>query len=217
LIYAPYPYSGPNSIVTVDMGTNTSLIFDLWDGAAFYVAVTTYNSSESSDYSNVESFTIKQETPAAANLEKVVNDVKAAVNSVDDVINWSKNNLYFKNVDPNDAAPDVGFIIQDGYGDCKMLAGVVSVLLDDVGQPNFIVTVQVSYGGMTSLHMYNVYNQGNSWYVINNADKVNTLYPSFDDTYQFLADDGTILEKKIQVSDNYDEFKAWYNEEFFPN
>lgn len=54
LVYAPNPYSGPSSIGTIDMGTNTSLSVDLWSGAAFYVAVTANNGFETSTYSNVE-------------------------------------------------------------------------------------------------------------------------------------------------------------------
>jgi len=42
--------------VTVDMGTKTGLSIDLWDGAAFYVAVQAYNSFGNSAYSNIELF-----------------------------------------------------------------------------------------------------------------------------------------------------------------
>ena len=58
LSYAPYPYTGPASILTVPMGTETSLSVNLWDGAAFYVAMEAYDSVESSGYSNIELFTI---------------------------------------------------------------------------------------------------------------------------------------------------------------
>jgi len=40
------------------MGTQTSVSFDLWVGAAFYVAIEAYNSSGSSGYSNIEHFVI---------------------------------------------------------------------------------------------------------------------------------------------------------------
>ena len=58
LYYAPYPYTGPDSIQNIGMATQTDVSFDLWDGAAFYVAVEAYDSVESSGYSNIELFTI---------------------------------------------------------------------------------------------------------------------------------------------------------------
>lgn len=54
LLYAPYPYSGPNSIEAINMGTYTRLSVDLWTGAAFYVTVIASSDSENSIYSNIE-------------------------------------------------------------------------------------------------------------------------------------------------------------------
>jgi len=62
LSYAPFPYTGPDSIVSVDMGTQTGISVNLWEGAAFYVAVQAYDSVESSGYSNIDYFII--DTPA---------------------------------------------------------------------------------------------------------------------------------------------------------
>jgi hypothetical protein len=56
LSYAPYPFTGMDSIVAVDMGTQTGLSIDLWEGAAFYVAAQAYNSFGNSAYSNIELF-----------------------------------------------------------------------------------------------------------------------------------------------------------------
>jgi len=53
LSYAPYPYAGPETIGSVDMGNQTGLSIDLWPGAAFYVAVQAYNSAGGSGYSNI--------------------------------------------------------------------------------------------------------------------------------------------------------------------
>ena len=68
LYYAPYPYTGPETINSVDMGAATNLSATLWDGAAYYVAVTTRDGSSESGYSNIESFTIdvtEEDLPAA--------------------------------------------------------------------------------------------------------------------------------------------------------
>ena len=51
LFYAPYP--GVESIGSIDMGAETSGSFTLWEGAAFYLAVQAYNSSGSSEFSNI--------------------------------------------------------------------------------------------------------------------------------------------------------------------
>ena len=57
LVYAPFPYTGEQSIQTTDMGNQTSFSADLWEGAAFYVAVTAYVESNAnintSEYSNI--------------------------------------------------------------------------------------------------------------------------------------------------------------------
>lgn len=53
LLYAPYPYSGTETIRSVDLGTKTELSATLWKGAAFYVAVQARNSAGSSGYSNI--------------------------------------------------------------------------------------------------------------------------------------------------------------------
>ncbi len=58
LYYAPYPYTGVETIGSVDMGNETSVSFDLWNGAAFYVAVKAYNGAGFSEYSNIEFFSI---------------------------------------------------------------------------------------------------------------------------------------------------------------
>jgi len=58
LFYAPYPYTGPDTIGSVDMGSQTVASFDLWRGAAFYVAAQAYNGVGNSGYSNIEYFII---------------------------------------------------------------------------------------------------------------------------------------------------------------
>ncbi len=59
LFYAPYPYTGTETIGSIDMGTQTGISFNLWQGAAFYVAVQAQNSAGSSGYSNIELFLIE--------------------------------------------------------------------------------------------------------------------------------------------------------------
>ena len=55
LYYAPPDIS---YIGNIDIGNQTIISVDLWSGAAFYVAVQSYNSAGSSDYSNIEYFII---------------------------------------------------------------------------------------------------------------------------------------------------------------
>ena len=56
--YAPAPYNGPDTITTIDMADKTSFSVELWDGAAFFVAVQAYNDVGVSAYSNIEYFEI---------------------------------------------------------------------------------------------------------------------------------------------------------------
>ena len=58
LYYAPSPYTGPDSIGSIPLGTQTAMSASLWEGAAFFVAVQAYDSVESSGYSNIELFMI---------------------------------------------------------------------------------------------------------------------------------------------------------------
>lgn len=53
LHYAPIPYTDATSIVAIDMGVRVSFDLTLWQGAAFYVAVSAYNDQGSSGYSNI--------------------------------------------------------------------------------------------------------------------------------------------------------------------
>lgn len=55
LYYAPPDIS---YIGDIDVGKQTNISFDLWKGAAFYLAVKAYNSAGSSEYSNIVSFSI---------------------------------------------------------------------------------------------------------------------------------------------------------------
>lgn len=76
LVYAPYPYTGPDSIRNIPMGTQTSMSASLWESAAFYVAIQAYNSIGSSGYSNIEHFSI---WPLSANIDKMPEVYTAAV------------------------------------------------------------------------------------------------------------------------------------------
>ncbi len=55
LYYVVYPYTGNEKIETIDLGNINSLSFDLWQGAAFYVAIMPYNANnDNGELSNVE-------------------------------------------------------------------------------------------------------------------------------------------------------------------
>ncbi len=61
LYYAPYPYTGPDTIGNIDMGNQTRVSFELPMGSAFYVAIKAYNKQGESDFSNIEYFIISTE------------------------------------------------------------------------------------------------------------------------------------------------------------
>jgi len=58
LCYAPNPYTGPDSIRTIDMGDKTGASFGLSKGASFFVGVRAYNTFGNSGYSNIVGFEI---------------------------------------------------------------------------------------------------------------------------------------------------------------
>ena len=81
LYYAPIPYTGPESIGSIDMGSATSFKIALWDGAAYYVAVSAYNDHDESGYSNIEAFTINSHAlPNAPQLGYAINGTRITMN-----------------------------------------------------------------------------------------------------------------------------------------
>lgn len=65
LYYTPYPYEGPGAINNLDVGARTSVAFRLWSEAAYYVAVTAYDESGESSYSDAGLFSmVPQADPA---------------------------------------------------------------------------------------------------------------------------------------------------------
>jgi len=54
LYYAPYPYTGPESVASLDLLNVKQFSAQLWQGAAFYVALKSYNNDGHSGYSNIE-------------------------------------------------------------------------------------------------------------------------------------------------------------------
>jgi len=60
LSYAPVPYTGPDSIASLNVGNQTSFSATLWEGAAFYIAIQAGDEQGFSEYSNIENFTIPQ-------------------------------------------------------------------------------------------------------------------------------------------------------------
>jgi len=66
LYYAAYPYAGEESIGQIEVGHDTRFSAELWTGAAFYVAVKSYDSQgQFSNYSNIELFSIEPPLRAA--------------------------------------------------------------------------------------------------------------------------------------------------------
>ena len=79
LTFAPMPYTGPASLVSVDMGTQRSLSAgELPAGSAFYVAVQSLDSSGVSQYSNVVSV-IMGSYPIAADVFTTVQNTVSPI------------------------------------------------------------------------------------------------------------------------------------------
>ena len=140
----------------------------------------------------------KSDTSTIKNLPELRN--------VEDVINWCETNLYYNNVNAWDPAPKIESVINNGYGDCKMLAGVVSVLLDSVGQPNEYIVIKKKYW-----HMFNAYQKNGKWYVINNTNLVNKEFTSHEDIKKYFG-----VKRFKKVFHNYDDFRKWFNFYVYP-
>jgi hypothetical protein len=64
IFYSPYPDA--DYVGSIDVGNTTTVTFNVWEGAAFYVAVQAYNENETSDLSNIETFVVVSDQPLPA-------------------------------------------------------------------------------------------------------------------------------------------------------
>lgn len=64
LFYAPAPYQGDHTVQSIDLGVANNLVGNLFEGAAFFLAVVAYNSEGDSAVSNVVEFNITSESIA---------------------------------------------------------------------------------------------------------------------------------------------------------
>jgi hypothetical protein len=78
LYYTPYPYEPGNTIEKISLGTTSKFSAELWDGASFYVAVTSIVNGEESGYSNI--LHIETSTLSPARLEVAYFDVDDSTN-----------------------------------------------------------------------------------------------------------------------------------------
>lgn len=135
-------------------------------------------------------------------------EIETNIHSADDALSWAEKNLYYKNVEGWDKAPSIQSIIDDGYGDCKMLAGVVADLLMHVKVKNWIVTIERK----KSLHMFNIYiDSGGKLRVV---DNLKLVPDSFDNWKQVLKHFG--VNEYLKKHRSYEAFKKWFNEKIFP-
>ncbi len=56
--YAPYPYTGPETVQSLDLGAVLSLDGELPEGSSYYIAVEAYDDSSATAFSNVEYFVL---------------------------------------------------------------------------------------------------------------------------------------------------------------
>jgi len=61
ILYAPYPYLGPDTVQTIDVGLTLSLSDMLPQGSAYYLAVEAYNAAATSELSNIEYFIVDED------------------------------------------------------------------------------------------------------------------------------------------------------------
>jgi hypothetical protein len=87
LSYAPFPYTGPAAIGTFDLGAQTSISVDLWEGASFYIAVQAYDNSGLGAYSNIDLFAINN-APAITSSADFILKFMDAVNAEDSDGRW---------------------------------------------------------------------------------------------------------------------------------
>lgn len=130
-------------------------------------------------------------------------EIQKQVHSVSDVVTWLEQHLRYKNINEWDPAPQLDSVIQDGYGDCKMLAGVASELLHGIGVANWIITIkQKDY-----YHMFVVFrDDADALRIFNNARLLPQSFTSWDDILAHFS-----VTKMINRHTNYAAFQKWFN------
>lgn len=91
-LYAPSPYTGPESISVIHMGSQTSFSAVLWEGVSYLVAVQGYNEYGSSGYSNIELFEIGKSSdppPNPKNLCICETGSRTELNALNGTLCWS--------------------------------------------------------------------------------------------------------------------------------
>jgi len=127
------------------------------------------------------------------------------VKNVKEVLIWTKANFFYNNEDPLDEAPDIETIFNQNFGDCKMLAGVINVLLNQAGQESIIAAV---YDG--SWKVFNVYHDTTGWHVIENGKLKQVLFYSFKGVAKYYGFDELDYAFKT-----YKGFQKWFNKEVY--
>lgn len=72
LFYAPYPFAGPETINSFDVGSDTSFSAELWPDAAYFIAIQAYNEGGNSPYSNVDFFHLQSADQGGAGVDLYV-------------------------------------------------------------------------------------------------------------------------------------------------
>ncbi len=85
LYYAPYPYLGPGTINSIDLGRQTEGVFNLWPDAAYLVAVTAYDDLDESAYSNTNLFFMIPQGPVSPAAPLLT----LATSALDVTVSWS--------------------------------------------------------------------------------------------------------------------------------
>jgi len=116
IFYAPYPYTGPDSIGSAVIGNQIGISVDLWEGAAFYVAVRAFNSLGNSDYSNIEHFVIATPTTHPTVTTGAATSVAAGSATLNGIVN------------PNGSTTTYHFEygVSSNYGSATMSTGIGS-------------------------------------------------------------------------------------------
>jgi len=123
LFYAPFPYTGPDSIVSVEMAAQRSLSADLQDGAAFYVAIQAYNSFGNSGYSNIEYFIIGAPSVTTGSATSVT-VISATLNGIVNPGGWDA--TYYFQYGPTTAYGSTTAITSVGSG-CSDVSASASI------------------------------------------------------------------------------------------
>ena len=202
-LYAPAPYEGEHTIESINLGNVNEFGADLWEGAAFFLAVEAYSSEGISPYSNILEFKITDES-IIRDFEKV---------SAPDATEWNKYSSVLSQIAGYYEGLPTTINVDNGwFSSLQISPDKFSTRTDTFEVSNNISKHGVGYGSYAKLSessemvfysnwVYQVSNAGSAFAITyeNGVPKVMDYLPIEGSTHNWVLDNGDGTQSVVFV------------------